>query len=64
MRFNIEISHLKHGKIGNSPAIFWPGKVKWFKYPRTSYPGERGRFLGGFNLGNWIVRVGAVWRPR
>ncbi|KKL20950.1 hypothetical protein LCGC14_2450340 [marine sediment metagenome] len=63
MRFNIEVSHLKPVKVGNPLAIFWPGKVKWYKYPRLMYPGERGRFLGGFNLANWIVRVNATWRP-
>ncbi len=61
MRFIIEVSHVKG--LSNPWAVFWPGKAQWYKRPRASYPGERGRFLFGFNLPRWIVRVGAVWRP-
>ena len=63
MRFSIEVSHIKHVKIGNPLAIFWPGKIMWYKHSRPLYAGERGRFLGGFNLANWIVRVNATWSP-
>lgn len=73
MKFNIDISNLKNtndqyrmrqgGFLGY--AIFWPDReAKWYRHPKGEYRGRRGRFLFGFNLWSWIVRVSADWRPR
>ncbi len=64
MRFDIEVSKLD-GRIGNPLAIFWPRPyASWYKFPKAGYRGERGRFMGGFNLGQLIVRAHVTWRPK
>jgi len=61
MNIKIHVSHF--GRMGNPWAVFWTRRAEWYRPPRLGFRGERGRFLIGFNLYTWVIRVSATWRP-
>jgi hypothetical protein len=66
MQFHLEVSKVSEGwRFGHLLDIFGPSSTsQWYSHPHAGYPGTKGRFLGGLNLGPWIVRAHARWRPK